>query len=543
MASSVSSAEPLKLFRYSDRVTQIDRELVAEAGRLAGVLHHFEATCTEYRVPVAHLADALRRYAHTTEGADVWVREVGAEFQKADQIGRIQFDAKNIFDFLKDIVVMERAAAVAFSKGLRFHPYAGWSVFYRDAILKLGYKGKWTITGPRSALRASGIPKNVRWFSYKYLTKNLEIKPGPLAREAKSILRKLPRNSPYLPVSTFKQRMADVVGTGKGLGGKLTSAAGIGVLLTVGSNIYEFHWGVNRHLGLRSRQFATATVADVSAELGIITVATAIGSLIPVPVVGTVAGFLVGVGLSYVYNQWLKDRWRGAVDAAGQNLQKGFQAVYDSVLVSAYKWQRDIARGAADVVQWRNAVRPASTPEIKPESPDISKTQSELQLQREPVFTSPTGKKLQDSPYYKYGVPYASGPHAGQPHPGIDLDGSEGDALHPIGSGKVAKVAHDEKGYGNYVVVEHELADGRKIYSLYAHLQNEPSLEIGAPVTPDTVIGNMGKTGKGAGDTPHLHLEIRTQEGYEPWRQYSDLDHDNWQEYWLDPAQMIGKPG
>ena len=45
MSSSTSSAEWPKLYRYSDRALQIDRELAAEASRIAGILRNFEATC------------------------------------------------------------------------------------------------------------------------------------------------------------------------------------------------------------------------------------------------------------------------------------------------------------------------------------------------------------------------------------------------------------------------------------------------------------------------------------------------------------------
>ena len=80
-----SSAEPLKLFRYSDITTSIDHDLLSESWRLAGVLQRFEATCTEYRVPVAALADQLRNHVSGAEDTDVWVRQVGMAFKLADE--------------------------------------------------------------------------------------------------------------------------------------------------------------------------------------------------------------------------------------------------------------------------------------------------------------------------------------------------------------------------------------------------------------------------------------------------------------------------
>ncbi len=349
MSSLTSAAEWPKLFRYSDRSLQIDRELVAEASRLASALHHFEATCTEYRVSVSHLAGDIQGYARGAEGTDVWVRKVGVEFQRADQIGWTVWSIPNAYDFLKE-VVKGRADLWALLNGLRFHPYSGWRVFFRDAIFRLGYTGQWIVKGPARTFRGIGLSPAVRKFGFKYLDKKLIIKPRVLPGEAKSILRRLPRNSPYLPVSTFKQRIADMVGAGKGIKGFARSWVGITIGLSLIENIYEFQLGVNRHLGLGSRQFATATVADVSAGLSIVVAATAIGSLIPIPVVGTAVGFLVGVGLSYAYEKWGKDAWRGAVDGAGKKLQEGLDALSRMDQTQIYKDQRNIARGAADVL-------------------------------------------------------------------------------------------------------------------------------------------------------------------------------------------------
>jgi len=86
MTQSISSAEPEKLFRYSDVATGIDHELISESSCLAGRLQHFEATCAEpgYSMSVSHLADALRSCGSESEYTDGWVRDVGKAFQIAD---------------------------------------------------------------------------------------------------------------------------------------------------------------------------------------------------------------------------------------------------------------------------------------------------------------------------------------------------------------------------------------------------------------------------------------------------------------------------
>ena len=118
--------------------------------------------------------------------------------------------------------------------------------------------------------------------------------------------------------------------------------------------------------------------------------------------------------------------------------------------------------------------------------------------------------------YYGYGVPTYYNPF----HAGIDYaaqheydngDPVPGDPIRPIGPGTIVRVRENINeegfGYGWYVVVEHELKDGRKIYSVYAHLQDDPGLKVPSPVGPDDLIGEMGKTGTGI---VHLHFELRT---------------------------------
>ena len=86
-------------------------------------------------------------------------------------------------------------------------------------------------------------------------------------------------------------------------------------------------------------------------------------------------------------------------------------------------------------------------------------------------------------------------------HPGIDLDGITGDEIKPIISGVVYGVFYSRVGYGNHVLINH----GNNVYSLYAHL-SKIKVNTGDEVTKDSIIGEMGATGRAFGD--HLHLEI-----------------------------------
>ena len=87
-------------------------------------------------------------------------------------------------------------------------------------------------------------------------------------------------------------------------------------------------------------------------------------------------------------------------------------------------------------------------------------------------------------------------------HPGIDLDGATGDTIKAIKKGKVETVEYSNVGYGKHVIVDH----GSNLKSLYAHF-SKINVKVGDEVTTDTVLGEMGSTGRSTGD--HLHLEVR----------------------------------
>jgi murein DD-endopeptidase MepM/ murein hydrolase activator NlpD len=87
-------------------------------------------------------------------------------------------------------------------------------------------------------------------------------------------------------------------------------------------------------------------------------------------------------------------------------------------------------------------------------------------------------------------------------HPGLDLDGVTGDEIKSIKAGKVESVEYSTVGYGKHVIVDH----GDNLKSLYAHL-SKVDVKAGDTITTDTVLGEMGATGRSFGD--HLHLEVR----------------------------------
>lgn len=86
-------------------------------------------------------------------------------------------------------------------------------------------------------------------------------------------------------------------------------------------------------------------------------------------------------------------------------------------------------------------------------------------------------------------------------HPGIDFDGITGDKVYPIKDGNIEAISLSKYAYGNAIVVNH----GDGLSSLYAHL-SKINVNEGEEVTTNTVIGEMGASGRAFGD--HLHLEV-----------------------------------
>jgi hypothetical protein len=86
-------------------------------------------------------------------------------------------------------------------------------------------------------------------------------------------------------------------------------------------------------------------------------------------------------------------------------------------------------------------------------------------------------------------------------HGGVDISAKEGKLVRTSRWGTV-RYAGEVSGYGNLVVVEHELG----YYTLYAHL-SEIIVELNESVDTGQALGKVGSSGRSTG--PHLHFEIR----------------------------------
>jgi murein DD-endopeptidase MepM/ murein hydrolase activator NlpD len=96
-------------------------------------------------------------------------------------------------------------------------------------------------------------------------------------------------------------------------------------------------------------------------------------------------------------------------------------------------------------------------------------------------------------------------------HGGIDIAAREGKKVYAARWGKIV-YANESNGYGNLVILEHELG----YHTFYGHL-DEILVEFDGFVESGGIIGTVGQTGRTTG--PHLHFEIR--------RFYSQLNPDN----------------
>jgi hypothetical protein len=90
-------------------------------------------------------------------------------------------------------------------------------------------------------------------------------------------------------------------------------------------------------------------------------------------------------------------------------------------------------------------------------------------------------------------------------HGGVDLRAPAGTPIRPSKAGTVTR-AEFSKSYGWVVYVDH----GDGVETRYAHMQGRPLVSNGDSVTPNTVLGGVGRSGTATGN--HLHYEVRVND-------------------------------
>ena len=115
-------------------------------------------------------------------------------------------------------------------------------------------------------------------------------------------------------------------------------------------------------------------------------------------------------------------------------------------------------------------------------------------------------------------------------HTGMDFACPPGNPIYATGDGVVVKVAHEHKGYGNHVEVDH----GFGYKTRYAHM-SEIYAVMGQKVTRGDCLGLSGKSGRITG--PHLHYEVMYRKDYVNPALYMDLSIPS-----EDYLEMVRKP-
>lgn len=116
-------------------------------------------------------------------------------------------------------------------------------------------------------------------------------------------------------------------------------------------------------------------------------------------------------------------------------------------------------------------------------------------------FQNPTDNGPLTSPF---GMRFHPIKKVNKMHNGIDLGG--GGPIYAANSGTVT-VSRYDGGYGYYIVIDHGTIGGKKIETLYAHLQQNVKVSAGQKVSKGDTIATMGTTGSSTG--VHLHFEVR----------------------------------
>jgi len=99
-------------------------------------------------------------------------------------------------------------------------------------------------------------------------------------------------------------------------------------------------------------------------------------------------------------------------------------------------------------------------------------------------------------------------------HYGIDISGSYGNIIRAMGDGIVVHAGDDMRQqlgpwpdfYGQAVVIQHELWQGKPVFTLYGHA-SETLVQLGQKVQTNDPIARVGSGGVATG--AHLHVEVR----------------------------------
>lgn len=117
------------------------------------------------------------------------------------------------------------------------------------------------------------------------------------------------------------------------------------------------------------------------------------------------------------------------------------------------------------------------------------------------ILAAPTAVLTVTSPYGSRKHPLTG---VTKLHTGVDFGAPQGAQVSAARDGRVVFAAMT-KAYGNRVVVDHGLIDGRRLETTYSHL-SALQVTAGQSVRTGAPLGRVGSTGLSTG--PHLHFEV-----------------------------------
>lgn len=132
---------------------------------------------------------------------------------------------------------------------------------------------------------------------------------------------------------------------------------------------------------------------------------------------------------------------------------------------------------------------------------------------------------------------------SGRFHAGIDagFELPPGSPVYAIASG-VVKEAQTRSLFGEVILIEHELTNGRKVVSLYGHLwPGRAQVKVGDTVKAGQQIGELGTKKNNGGWVPHIHFGIHREAYTGEWVYWGHLSDPAILDTWYKPERFLLK--
>ena len=108
-----------------------------------------------------------------------------------------------------------------------------------------------------------------------------------------------------------------------------------------------------------------------------------------------------------------------------------------------------------------------------------------------------------------------------------------GEPVYATADGTITYAEDAGTGWGNVIIIEHELPDGKKVQTLYGHLTE--ILKSSGEVKKREKIGTIGN----ANGTYYCHLHFELREENCPMWNKTGSGYDSENKGWLDPSDFI----